>query len=316
MMVGRNILINILTGILLVLLLPLPAMARQTDHVAVLLSDKVEIYTSTLAAFGDEIGVDVKLYNLYGNIRHDPALKNRLLASQPRLIFALGAKAAFAAKLWTRNHPEIPVLFSMVYNWQKYNLLQGRNNIAGISSEIAPGAQFVNLSMFAPKAKRIGVIYSTAHSAIMIKKARKAAAILGLELVERQVASSNEFKRTYRRISGKIDALWLVNDPLTYTLDNMDWIQERCIKDKLVCIGQSERLTEAGLTISVLPDIINIGSQAASLARNIIEKGQSPKEIGVMEPLSTNVIVNQRTARRIGLRLSSQAMSMATEVIE
>lgn len=313
-MAGRKLLTNILISLLL--LMPSLAVADQSDHIAVLLSDTLEAYSAPLDAFRDEIGMEIKVYNLHGQSRLDPQLKSQVLSRQPKLLFALGAKAAYAAKLWTIDHQEIAVVFSMVYNWQKYKLLAGQDNMAGIAAEIAPGTQFINLSMFVPTAKRIGVIYSTDHSTEMVIKAREATAMLGIELVERQVRSTKEFKYTYRKLSGQVDGLWILNDPLTYTLDNMAWVKNRCLKDKLVCMGQSEHLTEAGIVLSVLPDITNIGSQAASLAKSIIVKGESPKNFGVMSPLGTFVMVNLRTAKRVGVHFSSQALGMATKVIE
>lgn len=316
-MVGRRLLTNIfLTLLILLQALQLDASAREADHIAILLSDTVESYASPISAFVDEIDMEIRTYNLHGDIRHDPQLQDRLLSVKPKLIFALGAKAAYAAKLWTIEHQNIPVIFAMVYNWQKYNLLNGQSNMAGIASEISPGVQFINLTMFAPSAKKIGVIYSAAYSELIVKKAEEAAALLGIELVERQISSSKDFKRTYRELIREIDGLWILNDPLTYTLDNMAWVEDRCAKDNLVCLGQTRHLTEVGMLLSVLPDMTNIGSQAASMARSIIFQGESPRKIGVMEPLGTHVLVNQRTADRIGLQFSSQAMSMATKVIK
>ncbi|GAB4346503.1 MAG: hypothetical protein Kow0089_23890 [Desulfobulbaceae bacterium] len=203
----------------------------------------------------------------------------------------------------------------MVINWQKYGLLEGQNNIAGISSEVNPGNQFLNLSIFAPDVRRVGVIYSPVHSGEIVEQARGAVQMLGLELVERPIKYSRSFRRTYRELAGEVDGLWILNDPVTFTVENMSWLENRCITDRLVCIGQSRSLTEMGLLLSVRPDISNIGVQAASMAKNILLRGQSPASIGVMEPLGTQISVNRRTAERIGIRLSDQALSMATEVI-
>ena len=96
----------------------------------------------------------------------------------------------------------------------------------------------------------------------------------------------------------------------------MSWLEKRCLADNLVCIGQSRELAEIGLMLSVRPDITNIGVQAASMAKNILERGQLPVSIGGMEPLGTHIFVNSRTADRIGIELSDQALSMATEVID
>lgn len=316
-MAGKLFPIKILIVLTLILPFPPALSAQQAEQqVAVLLSDSEQAYLRPVSAFSNDIGMEVRIYNLQGDIRRDPQLMDRLLASRPGLIFALGAKAAYAAKLWTRQHQEIPVIFAMVFNWQKYNLLEGQDNMAGIASEVTPGIQFLTLSMLVPTAHRIGVIYSQDHSKEIVTQAREAAAMLGLELPERRISSPAEFKGAYRQLSAQVDGFWLLNDPLTYTVENMDWVKERCIKDRLVCIGQGANLAEIGILLSVLPDMDNIGTQAASMARNIMQRGQLPKAIGVMEPLGTRILLNQRTAERIGIPLSTQALGMASEVVE
>jgi putative tryptophan/tyrosine transport system substrate-binding protein len=302
--------------LLLSLLLPGPASARAEGWVAVLLSDAEPVYEKPLQTFRAAMTMEVRDFNLQGDIRHDPGLKSRIFKNPPALIFALGAKAAFTAKLWTEEHQDIPVLFAMVLNWQKYRLLDGRNNIAGISYEVNPGNQFLSLSLFAPQIHRIGVIYSGEYSSELVADAKKATEMLGLELIERPISSDRYFQRTYKELCQKADGIWVLNDPVTYTLDNMAWLQQRCIQDHLVCIGQSINLTQIGILLSVRADTANIGTQAASMVVNILEKNQPPSAIGVMEPLGTAISLNRRTAKRIGLALNRQALNMATEVIE
>ena len=320
-MVGK-MLYNLKIGFLLLLLLISVAVyggqsgGQSRGYITVLLSDGEKTYGSPVHSFIDSVSNEVRTFNLHGDIRHDPGLKARIFADKPVLIFALGAKAAYAAKLWTKNRQDIPVLFAMVINWHKYGLSEGQSNMVGISSEVNPGNQFVNLSIFAPQVRRIGVIYSPTHSSEIVKQARKAVEMLGMELVERRIERGQDFKRIYRQLSTSIEGLWILNDPVTYTTDNMSWLEKRCIVDKLVCIGQSRNLTEIGLMLSVRPDLSNIGVQAASMAKNILVRGQSPGAIGVMEPLGTNIYVNRRTAERIGIKLSDKTLGMATEVIE
>jgi putative ABC transport system substrate-binding protein len=289
---------------------------RREPWIAVLLSDSEKAYEEPLRTFTDTVALDVRVFNLQGDIRNDPGLKTKLFADTPSLIFALGAKAAFVAKLWTQDRQDIPVLFAMVINWQKYHLLEGQSNMAGISSEVNPGNQFLNLSILAPQIRRIGVIYSPQHSREIVEETRKAVAMLGMELVERPITRGQDFRRVYRELSASIDGLWILNDPVIYTLDNMSWLENRCIADRLVCIGQSRSLTEIGLMLSVRPDTSNIGVQAASMAKNILNRGQSPAAIGVMDPLGTSISINLRTAKRVGIELSDQALNLATEVIE
>ncbi len=312
-MLGKYLQINLLLALLAIFSAP-PGSARASGRVAVLLSDSEAAYSQPVAAFKDEVGSTVQVFNLQGDINENSNLKNKILAQKPSLIFALGAKAAYAAKLWTKNHQEIPVIFAMVYNWQRYNLLD-QNNMAGIASEMAPGTQFVNMTMFSPNVKRIGVIYS-GHSSHFLTEAKKAAALLGLQLVAERIERSKEFRRSFKKISSQVDAFWVLSDPVIYTLNNIDWLEISCIKERLLCMGQSANVVKLGLTLAVNPDFVNIGAQAASLAKSVIEGRYTTQEIGVKAPISTKIFVNKKTAARIGLKISQAALDMATLVID
>ncbi len=305
-----------ITNILLLLCLLLPSAAWAEGWVAILLSDTEAIYHKPIQSFRAAMPLETREFNLHDNIRRAPQLKKEIFTDPPSLIFALGAKAAFAAKLWTKNHQDIPVLFAMVLNYQKYHLLDGQSNITGISSEVNPGNQFLNLTLFAPKIRRIGVIYSKEYSSELVAEAKKATEMLGLELIEIPITAKESFRQSYKELSANVDGIWVLNDALTYTLDNMDWLQERCIQDQLVCIGQSGNLAQVGILLSVRPDSAGIGVQAASMSKNILDHKQSPASIGVMDPLGTDISLNRRTARRIGLSLNPQALNMATTIIE
>ncbi|MDU9048418.1 MAG: ABC transporter substrate binding protein [Candidatus Electrothrix sp. Rat3] len=295
--------------------LPVSLFAADTDlPVALLLSDNETVYHSPMKAFRSEIGHSVRVFNLQGDIKKDPALKRKLFSSNPRLIFALGAKAAFTAKLWTHEHQDIPVIFALVLNWQRYNLMN-QKNMTGIAGEIAPGTKFANITILSPDIKRIGVIYSP-HSREVLQQAKKAAEIFNIELYSKEIARSKDFQRSFKKMRQKVDAFLVLNDPVIYTLENMDWLKIRCIREKLPCIGQSKNIAEHGLILSINPDLADIGSQAASIAKNIINRHQHPDYIGVMPPLGTQIIINRTTAERIGLSLHRNSLDMATQVVD
>ncbi len=314
----RGIIILIKTGIFFLFIygvLPVSTKADDTSgSVVILLSDSEEAYIAPVNAFLAEIDRPVKVFNLQGDIKKDPDLKRRLFALRPNLIFALGAKAAYTAKLWTRMRQETSVLFAMVFNWERFKLLN-QKNMVGIAAEIAPGTKFANIAVFSSDIKRIGVIYS-AHSREVLNEAKKAAEILDIQLYSKEIRRSKDFKRSFKEIRRKVDAFLVLNDPLIYTLENMDWLKMRCLKEKLPCIGQSRNIAELGLVLSINPDMADIGSQAASMAKNIIDRHQRPDLIGVMAPLGTQVIINRRTAQRIGLALHQFSIDMATGVID
>lgn len=288
--------------------------AASGGPIAILLSDTETAYGQQVAIFSEEIGIPVHVFNLHGDLAHDPGLKEKFFAVRPVLIFALGAKAAYVAKLWTQDRQDIPVLFAMVLNWQRYKLLDDNTNIAGISAEISPGAQFVNMALFFPTMRRIGLLYSPLSETIFFQ-AREAAGLLGLELVAERIDRAGDFQLAFKRLAGRVDAFWLLNDPVVYTLENVDWLEDRCLNEKLFCVGQTQNLARMGFVLTVNPDLTQIGGQVAAMARNILLHGQKPREIGVMEPIGTQLLVNIKTAERIELLISPEVLDMATSVI-
>ncbi|MBI5558384.1 MAG: hypothetical protein HY885_12180 [Deltaproteobacteria bacterium] len=311
---GKSIHIELLV-LLLICLWSAPVRAAQESAVvAILLSDSEEAYGRPVTTFSEEIERPVSVFNLHGDIMHDPDLKEKLFAARPALIFALGAKAAYAARLWTEERRDIPVIFAMVLNWQRYKLTEGRENMAGIAAEMAPGTQFANMIMFSPAVRRIGLLYSP-QSGQIFDQAREAADLLGLELVAESIDHSRDLRLAFKKISAKVDAFWVLNDPLIYTMENLDWLEKRCVRDKLFCVGQTLNIAKLGLTLSVNSDNDQLGVQAGAMARNILERGQTPKDIGVMAPLNTQIIVNLNTAAKIGTNISPQALDLATSII-
>jgi ABC-type uncharacterized transport system substrate-binding protein len=284
--------------------------------IAVLLSDTEAAYARPVASFTKEIQMPVQIFNLKGEIDNAPGVMTRIFSIRPALILALGAKAAYTAKVWTADHPKIPVIFALVLNWRRYKLLDGQDNIAGIASEVAPGTHFLNMTLTSPQVKRIGVIYSRVHSSETIRQARLEAAKLGLALVEIPISRPMEFRQAFKQISERIDGFWMLADPVVYTLANVDWLEERCTRERLVCIGQSRNIAEVGVLLAVNPDLANVGLQAASMTRNILTNHQVPKNIGVMPPLGTRLVLNAKTAEKIDLRLNRIVMDLASDIID
>ena len=296
---------------------PFTALAEDfVQPVVILLSDQEEAYSGPIEGFSSEIGLPVETFNLHGNIEKAPAMMTRILARKPRLIFALGAKAAVVSKVWTASQPEIPVIFAMVLNWERYNLIDPHGNVAGIAYDVEPGTFLANLSMVSPNSHTIGVIYNDEQSGRIVELARKAAAVLSLEIFEKTIDKPQDFQRAFKTMADSIDSYLILSDPVVYTLENVSWLEKRCLKNKLICLGPSENVTKLGVILSVESDIKNIGIQAASMARSILEHKQSPGKIGIMPPIGTRLYINNRTARKIGLHVNQNVLDHAADVID
>ncbi|MEW6429220.1 MAG: ABC transporter substrate binding protein [Thermodesulfobacteriota bacterium] len=312
---GRPLLINFLLAALGLNLLLAPPAAAGGARVAVLLSDQEHAYQQPLSHMEAALGMRLPVYSLHGDVETAPGIMTELLAGRPELVVAFGAKAAYVAKTWSREQPNLSVLFAMVLNWQRYHLRETAR-VAGIAAEVSPSTQLANLAMFSPQMKKLGIIYSEEFTADVVREIRETAALLDIEVVAEAIRDPREFQLAYRKMTDRVDAFWLLADPLIYTLENVSWLKEQCIKDRLICIGQSENIAKAGMLLAVDPDPASIGEQAAALVRAVLDGKKSIEQIGVMQPLGTRVILNMRTAREIGLPIDRLRRDFADTVID
>jgi ABC-type uncharacterized transport system substrate-binding protein len=296
--------------------LPMALAAADSDPVVILVSDEEKAYSGPIESFIAEINQPVEIFNLKGNVERAPDIMGQIFSRNPRLIFALGAKAAVVSKVWTKGSPEIPVVFGMVLNWERYGLFDRQGNVAGIAYDVAAGTHLANLAMISPEINRIGVIYSREHSGRFIESARKSADILNLKLIEKPIENPQEFQRAFKGMEDRVDSYWILSDPIVYTLENISWLEDRCIKNRIICLGPSENVAKLGVVLSVDPDQKNIGVQAASMAKSILESGQRPGKIGIMPPIGTRLFINLKTANKIGLHISRNTLDQATRVID
>lgn len=297
----------------LALVLIFPVTTKAEQRIGVLLSDREDAYLEMLLHFRAGIDVPSDAYNLEGNIENAPKAMEELLARHPSLILALGAKAAYIAKTWTQNTTALPVLFAGVINPEKYGLDHG-DNMSGIATLTSPATQLANLLLFAPGVKRLGLIHGTDFPPALLTEMRSAAALLNITLVEDTISDPLDFKRSYKKMRDTIDSFFVPADLSLYSLENITWLQQRCIQDRIVCIGQSRNIVSKGLLLAVDPDRPSIGRQAAAMAQNILRK-HGKATSGIMPPLGTRVIINLDTAQAISLKVSELALDMANEVI-
>jgi len=291
-------------------------LAGSEQPIAILVSDGGKAYSGPIESFTEEVNLPVEIYNLKGDVRRATEVMTEIISRKPQLIFALGAKAAVISKVWTADHQEIPVIFAMVLHWERYDLIDRQGNVAGIAYDVAPGTHLANLSMLSPEINKVGIVFSREYSNRFIESARKSAEILNLELVEKVIENPQEFQRAFKGMEDKIDSYWILPDPVVYSLENISWLERRCINDRIICLGPSENVAKLGIVLSVDPDQKNLGSQAASITKSILKNKQKPGRIGVMPPIGTRLFINLKTAKKIGLQVSQNTLDQATKVIE
>ncbi len=273
-------------------------------NLIIIQSQKIAAYDEAIKGFKDEWkGKDVTIketYDLGGNVEEGrrviQTIKNDRL--KPDLILTVGILATILAK---EQFPDIPIVFCMVINHERFNLQD--DNVFGVSLDAAVGDQFAVFRELIRSYKRIGIIYDPVNTGKIVSEAALVARNTDMRLLMAEVTSHTEVESALRNMIGKIDALWIVPDVTVITKDSLDNINKVALKHRLPTFCTSDILVKQGILLSVSADYTSIGVQAARLSGTLLNSPAIMPQ-GIQRPEKLRITINRKTAERIGVDVS------------
>jgi len=289
--------------------LALPAGAHGHE-IAILKSAEIAAYNLAVDAFKSALpaGTTFVEYDLQGELERGRKLAKKIRASDAALVFAVGLKAALAAKL---EIVDIPIIFSMVLDMAKYNLTAP--NMTGITMEVPVERQFTTMRSVLPHLRRIGVLYDPAKTGALVDEARRQARALGLDLIARPVQSEKDVPGALRAVLPQVEALWLVPDTTVLTDEALRFILSAPLDHNVPVIGFSPEFVRSGALVGLSVHYGDVGRQAGQLAKKILS-GQDFSSIATMPPDRVRLALNLNTAAFLGLTIPPEVVSRADEV--
>lgn len=275
------------------------------NTVIILRSQQIAAYNEAIRGFeegckGKNISIKA-IYDLQGAAeeckRVTQNIKNDEL--KPRLIFAVGVLAATLAK---EQFTDIPIIFCMVINHERFNLLGA--NVTGISSEASLEDQFAILKEIFGSYRNVGVIYDPTKTGKIISEATSVAEKFEFNLIRTEVLSEREVASALKDIINRIDTLWIIPDSTVVTKNSLDTIFKKTLKNRLSIFCTSSAIVKAGALISISPDYRYTGLQAAQLAQMLLTD-TTITSLGIQQPDKLKLTLNTQTAEIIGINLSS-----------
>jgi putative ABC transport system substrate-binding protein len=248
-----------------------------------------------------------------------PELAQALVGDKPDAIIAISDWALHPARAATSIIPIVaapmgadPVLAGVAESWAHPG-----GNVTGVSL-IAPELEIKRLSLLRevlPSVHRIAVLSN--HRKVVeagLLPLRKAAAEVGLELVEIWVESPNEYATAFDRMRGDgAEAVVIVPTPELYR--DTELLAALAAKTRLPAIGGSRESAQRGLLIGYGPSLRELGRQAAGYVERILNGAQAG-ELPFQGPTHLDFAINMRTAKALGLTIPPSLLVGADEVIE
>ena len=282
------------TALIVAALVASRALAER-PRVVVVKSAALNAYAQVVAGFAAEVKGQVEEITLDEGPDAAAAAFKKLGGNKPALVLAIGPAAAVAARA---QFHDVPVLFSMVPYFEKYEL-EGQNT-TGIALTSDLSLELSALKAVQPKVKRVGVLQDRRYSKPLLDGAAQAAQSRGLTLVPIDVDSSSKVDSALARVKGKIDALVIISDK---TVGNaavverlLTWSQD----EKVPAVGLASAQVKQGALFALAPAPLAIGQQAGRIANRILVEKVDPGAMAVANPEGLELYINLTTAKRLG----------------
>lgn len=181
---------------------------------------------------------------------------------------------------------------------------------AVISLSPDPALLFARLKSLVPNARRVHVVYDPRQNDWLIRLAREAARNNGLELVAQEARDLKTAVRLYQDILADVDerrdVVWLPQDPTTVEENVvLPLVLRDAWERRLPVFSSSFGHVKRGVLFSLYPDNVGLGRNLAGSAMSFLSTGE-PASRGVTPLRDVQTAVNLRTAKHLGLSISSQ----------
>jgi putative ABC transport system substrate-binding protein len=282
------------------------ALAGGDGSIAVVYPDIGEPYRSVFSKIieGIEARAGAQVYSYAVGAGTDAlGLRRNLKAKDVKVVIALGRQGLQAAD---RLDSEFGVVVGGVVAVPE----DDARDRAVISLSPDPALLFARLKSLAPAARRVNVVYDPRQNDWLIRLAREAARNHGLELVAQEARDLKTAVTLYQSILADADpqrdVLWLPQDATT--VDEgvvLPLVLREAWENRLPVFSSSFGHVKRGVLFSLYPDNVGLGRKLAGSAMSYLSTGE-PASRGVSPLKDVQTAVNLRTAKHLGLSISSQ----------
>ena len=307
---------------------PLAARAQQPGklpYIGVLVSASpphpfADAFWRGLHALGYSEGKNIKVEFRYTEARSDRAeeFAEELVGLGVNVIVAHYAIATTAAMAATRTIPIVMVHGAPLQMGVIKSLARPGGNVTGLSmmdAEIG-GKRVQLLGELIPNLTRIAVIATTAtttpYGPYFVEDMRLAATRAGFGFEPILIGGPSEFRSAFAAIAeagaqAVVVQVWF--DP------HRAMIVQLAAKHRIAYMSGSREVTAAGGLVSLAANLPELYERAAFYVDKIL-KGAKPADLPVEQPTKFEVAINRKTAKALGLTISSTLLAQADEVIE
>ena len=282
---------------------------------------RIEAFRQGLRELGYVEGKNILIEQRYaeGQLNHMNELAAELVRLKVDVIVTIGPAATRPAKEATTA---IPIVMGVdddpVGNGFVASLARPGGNITGLAS-LAPeigGKQLELLKEIVPRLSRVAVLGTSTQpgNAQSLREAEVAAQALAVKLQYLDVLSPKDIEPVFRTASnGRAEAVLVVRASVFFS--HRKQIVDLAAKRQLPAMYYTTEYVEEGGLMTYGVSITDLFRRAATYVDKIL-KGARPAELPIEQPTKFELVINLKTAKRIGLTISPNVLARADRVIK
>jgi len=247
-----------------------------------------------------------------------PALADEIVQRNVDVILTHNTPPTLAAKKATSV---IPIVFATagdaVGSGIVASLARPGGNVTGLSS-LQPdtaGKRVELLRELIPGLRRLAALKDIGNPFADrdVDEVRNASRTAGVEVDTFEIRQADDINRAFEVFQHSVQAVYMPSVPLLFA--NSGRINNLALAARLPTMHGVRELVETGGLISYGPHWPDMWRRAADFVDKIL-RGAKPADLPVEQPTKFDLILNQKTAKAIGLRVPDKLLALANEVIE
>ena len=248
---------------------------------------------------GDKVKID--FLNAQGDQSNLRSMSERLKKDKNDLNLAI---ATPAAQTLQKVDPDTPMLFTAITDPKSAGLVNTPKKpdmkATGVTDMVDVQGQIDLLHQIFPKAKKVGLFYNAGepNSVFQIKIARKELKKLGLTVVEKTAATTNDVEQAVTALAHQVDAIYIPTDNIAAAA--MPTIGKVSEKVKTPVINADATMIKyAGVATRGI-SYKELGKQTAKMAVKIL-KGKKIDQLPVEAPAKTELMTSTKRMKLFGI---------------
>lgn len=249
---------------------------------------------------GENIKIDYQ--NAQNDMLTTQTIANKFVSDKKDLIYAVSTPSAQAAYNSTKD---IPILITAVTDPVAAGLVKSldkpEGNLSGTSDYISIDKNLELIKTLVPKAKTIGVLYSTSevNSKIQVDMLKKYASKNNYKVVEKGISSSNEINQAISSLSKNIDVLYVPTDNLI--VSSMPIVSKIATDNKIPVIASEDGSVKSGALACQGIDYEKLGYKTGEIAVKVLN-GEKVSNIPISTLDDTQIIINEDVLNLLSMK--------------